>query len=37
MGYCAWDCGDREHTCTAWDGKGVSRITESGGGRWFYS
>lgn len=24
MGYCAYDCGDSEHTCTVWDGKGHS-------------
>ena len=23
MGFCAYDCGDEEHTCTAWDGKGT--------------
>lgn len=22
MGYCCADCGDENHTCTAWDGKG---------------
>ena len=22
MGFCCADCGDSEHTCTAWDGKG---------------
>ncbi len=26
MGFCCWDCGDTEHTCTAWDGKGNSRV-----------
>ncbi len=26
MGYCCEDCGGSDHTCTAWDGKGNSRI-----------
>jgi hypothetical protein len=26
IGYCAWDCGDENHTCTAWDGTGYSLI-----------
>jgi len=26
MGYCCGDCGDDEHTCTAWDGKGFPKV-----------
>lgn len=26
--YCAGDCGDEKHTCTAWDGKGTNLSSE---------
>lgn len=26
MGYCCADCGDSEHTCIAWDGRGYPVI-----------
>jgi hypothetical protein len=25
MGFCCLNCGDQEHQCTAWDGKGVAK------------
>lgn len=26
MGFCAEDCRDSNHTCTAWDGKGSNKL-----------
>jgi len=28
MGFCCADCGDGEHTCTAWDGTGWSKVND---------
>lgn len=25
-GFCSQDCGDSEHTCTAWDGRGYNEV-----------
>ena len=27
MGFCCANCGDSEHTCTAWDGNGTNTVS----------